>query len=222
MARQGIIYKATCMINGKIYIGKTVSSIKKRIGQHKCQITTNANGKLMKAFRKYGFLNFKWEILDKSKYDDLSDLDKLEVAYIVEYDSYNKGYNSTIGGGGMYGFRMSEESKNKQRERMVGKYVGDKNPNYGNKMSEESKQIIAKANIERIKRTGFNPMNNPESVEKVRISKVGDKNPNYKKKGCFNHLNKRYKCEVCGRETTVCHIKRHHGGGKCEKLKQSV
>ena len=105
----GIIYKYTSP-NNKVYIGQTIQGdLRKQ--QHK----QNANNEnyigyhlpFYNAIRKYGFDSFKYEILnsieDESSEIIQSRLNELEIYYIGIYDSYNNGYNSTIGGQGISG-----------------------------------------------------------------------------------------------------------------------
>ena len=94
------IYKITNKINGKSYIGQS-RNIKRRINDHK-KTAFNVKSKnfdfpLYKAIRKYGLENFEFNIITECKE---SELDKLEVFYIKEYNSYNNGYNQNKGGNG--------------------------------------------------------------------------------------------------------------------------
>lgn len=87
----GVIYKATCSISGKSYIGQT-KNFQKRKAEH---LRAKDNYAFHLALRKYGPDAFKWTILEECK---LSDLDEREIYWISYYDTYNSGYNSTIGG----------------------------------------------------------------------------------------------------------------------------
>lgn len=93
------IYKFTNKINGKSYIGQSVN-IQNRIEDHYYRAFYNypSNKEYNKAFyralRKYGKENFTFEILDEC---NIEDLNKLEKYYISKYDSYNNGYNETLG-----------------------------------------------------------------------------------------------------------------------------
>lgn len=87
----GVIYKATCLITGKSYIGQTKHfEIRKK--QH---LQAKDNYIFHKALRKYGQENFKWEILEECSYDLLNEK---ETYWIKFYNSYSNGYNSTLGG----------------------------------------------------------------------------------------------------------------------------
>ena len=93
----GRIYKITNDINNKVYVGQTVKTIKKRWQQHKCNSTKDYFKQitLYKAFNKYGIEHFHMEEIEEVE-NNL--LDEREKYWIKFYDSYNHGYNSTLGG----------------------------------------------------------------------------------------------------------------------------
>jgi group I intron endonuclease len=111
----GVIYKYTSPSN-KVYIGQTVRERKRRY-DHRTK-TSKTNTYFGRALSKYGYENFKYEILimftpttDLIKLKRV--LNKLERRYIKLYksDSPNFGYNLTKGGEGVLGFKHSEETK---------------------------------------------------------------------------------------------------------------
>lgn len=121
----GIIYKATNLINGKVYIGQTIKKFKKRIIEHISAAKNNTGYVLHNAISKYGQENFKWEILKRC---DVDDLNNEEVLYIKKYNSYygnNCGYNMTFGGDSK-GITTLET-----REKIRQSKLGKKNPNFG-------------------------------------------------------------------------------------------
>lgn len=93
----GHIYKITNDINNKVYIGQTVKTIKKRWQQHQCNSSKEYFNQvvLYKAISKYGIEHFHIEEIETV---DNQYLDEREKYWIKYYDSYNHGYNSTIGG----------------------------------------------------------------------------------------------------------------------------
>lgn len=96
------IYKITNLINNKVYIGKTEISILGRWKDH-CKAAENPSDKdydlyFHRAIRKYGKDNFTIEEIDTS--EDSEELKKKEKYWIAYYNSYEKGYNSTLGGDG--------------------------------------------------------------------------------------------------------------------------
>ena len=105
-------------INGKCYIGQAIS-LRKRLKQHLNNVRTHKYDlPLYRAIYKYGFHNFTVDILESFIPENISNeelikkLDKLEIKYIEEYDSYNNGYNCTKGGDyGVLGLKMTEQQK---------------------------------------------------------------------------------------------------------------
>lgn len=157
--------------NGKKYIGKTKRTMAQRKvnsqtweGYSKCTL-------LWKAIQKYGVANIQETILIKEKMEDekASELEKYYIAlYKTNANRYGPsyGYNLTDGGDGVVGakyvgkdlerriqqmkenglkhkgVKLSEEHKKKLS---IAK-KGEKHPNYGKHLSEETKAKISKAN----------------------------------------------------------------------------
>lgn len=97
----GIIYCYTNLINNKRYIGQTINP-EMRYSAHKSNYQNPKNSEynslLHKAFRKYGFENFKYEILVQD-IDDINILNDLEIYYISKYNTQApNGYNVEAGG----------------------------------------------------------------------------------------------------------------------------
>ena len=95
------IYKITNLINQKIYIGKTTTSIEDRWKTHwQDSNRVNAfNRPLYKAFNKYGKENFKIEQLEECSINELNDK---EIYWIEKLGSFKYGYNATQGGDGKH------------------------------------------------------------------------------------------------------------------------
>lgn len=120
--KKGIIYKYTSP-SGKIYIGQTVEESTRKY-KHKTA-TAVSKGKFGNAIQKYGFENLTYEVLFETKYTENFNslkrvLDAVEIAYIEYYNSYNAGYNSTKGGGGILGFKHSDKTKKVMSEKSLG------------------------------------------------------------------------------------------------------
>ena len=90
----GLIYMYKNKINGKIYIGQTTCSLKKRLYDHLHQ-----DGYIDRALRKYGIENFEITVLEDN-INDTNMLNEREIYYIEKYKSYENGYNLTVGGNG--------------------------------------------------------------------------------------------------------------------------
>ena len=121
---KGKIYKITNKINGKIYVGQTVQTLKERFQKHCWGTTENdkyhLNMAIKKAIRKYGKENFTIELIEEVETDKL---DEREVYWISYYNSYYKGYNCTKGGqNGVT--RKCKLSWNEENEVIEAKYLG--------------------------------------------------------------------------------------------------
>ena len=98
------IYKYQNKINGNIYIGLS-SNIERRYEQHLSAanstiLSTDKLTTIDAAIRKYGIENFSFEIVELCSEEEL---DEREIYWIKYYDSYNNGYNNTIGGRSLRG-----------------------------------------------------------------------------------------------------------------------
>lgn len=141
-----IIYKITNQINGKSYIGKTVKSLDRRISNHLYDANNGSKYYIHKAIRKYGFENFKVEIIckyvDNEKF--LSEIEKFCIAY------YNTkvpaGYNLTDGGEGVSGsnYWLGKHHSESTRKKISEAQRGDKNHLWGKfgKDNPRSKPMI--------------------------------------------------------------------------------
>lgn len=90
------IYKITNTSTKECYIGQAVD-IAKRWAEHckcGCGIDTPASNKLYKSMKEFGLWSFSFELLEKCSKEQLNEKEKY---YIDLYDSYNFGFNSTIG-----------------------------------------------------------------------------------------------------------------------------
>jgi len=92
------IYKITNLINNNAYIGLSIN-IENRWKSHRERAFDSDNKEydkvLYQAFRKYGLENFKWEVLEECKPEELKEK---EIYWINYYNTFKKGYNATPGG----------------------------------------------------------------------------------------------------------------------------
>ena len=143
-----IIYKATNIINGKIYIGLTRISLKKRKTGH-INKSTYSNSYFHRAINKYGRDNFVWEILDQSakNYNELCCLEKHYIATLKPQ------YNMSEGGENSVKRVLTEEHKRKIGLSGKGRIVTLETRNKiraglkGKKLSQEAKDKIKQAFI---------------------------------------------------------------------------
>jgi group I intron endonuclease len=104
----GIIYMASNIINGKVYIGKTITSLDARKWQHEHKRSNCTYFK--RAIEKYGKDSFRWDIIDSGR--SAEQLNQLENWWIEYMESANPehGYNLMSGG---IGSLQSEDTRKK-------------------------------------------------------------------------------------------------------------
>lgn len=100
----GYIYKTTCLVNNKIYVGKHVSS--------SLDESYKGSGKiLLRAFRKYGKENFDCVLLEAvDTEEELNAREKYWIAKLSARD-HSIGYNINEGGEGNPGYKHTDETK---------------------------------------------------------------------------------------------------------------
>lgn len=131
----GYIYLTTNLINDKKYVGKHKSSY--------FDLEYKGSGKLIKqAFVKYGWSNFKVELLEKCSDED--HLNQRERYWISFLDAANRKdfYNLSNGGEGFGGLSGDKNPAKREdvKEKMRGprpKISGENNPNFGGKSTTQ-------------------------------------------------------------------------------------
>jgi group I intron endonuclease len=121
----GIVYMAYRYTNNrdfiKMYIGMTTKSLDVRRRSHLYHARARwKNTHFLNALRKYGEDSFEWIVLKTFSQVAPSVIYESEIELIDRYDSYNNGYNSTLGGDhGALGFRHTDEMKEASRQRTL-------------------------------------------------------------------------------------------------------
>jgi group I intron endonuclease len=205
-----IIYRITNTINGKAYIGQTVSSLKERWRCHlKVRHSTKIDTKFARAIRKYGTDNWATEVLESVSSKEL--LNEREIYWIAHYNTFHGGYNSTTGG---FSTVLSEEARKKisiaAKKRIhsleTKQKIGLKHK--GNTYTKGRKQSA-------------------EQIEK-RVSKIigMKRSPEYCQKQTerqkeHSHLHQKHKCPYCPKEGNIAAMNRWHFDNckfKCEVI----
>lgn len=118
------IYKFTNLVNGKVYIGKTINDPSRRLREHELNAMKGSETLLHYAIRKYGIDSFSFEIIFNVL--DEADVNYFEIRFIKEYNcsilnGSNNGYNMTFGGDGLsIGFKHSDQTKLKMSKTRKG------------------------------------------------------------------------------------------------------
>lgn len=171
MASTSGIYCIENTANGKKYIGQAVD-IKSRWRTHKCELRLgkHVNKHLQRAWKKYGESSFKFSVIEIAPVEKL---DSLEIAWIKNLNTFKDGYNLTPGGGGQTGRFLTDE----QKKHLSEINMGDKNPNYGLKRSEETRKRMSEAMAGRKK--GPMPYSHKHAIS---VGNKGKKRPWFNKK----------------------------------------
>ena len=181
--------------------------MEKRFREHKNSSKNNSKFAIHRAIRKYGIKNTIFEVISTCLYNCDNEA---EISMIEQYNSFNNGYNMTIGGDGTgsgenhpnFGKLLSEETKKKMSIALIGENHGM----FGKNHTEETKKKMSKS------KTGekcylFGKHHSEETKKKMSIALIGEKNPNFGKR-----LSEEAKNKISIRECKKWKI--HHSNGE--------
>ncbi len=129
----GYIYKITNTVNGKVYIGQTIQDPQIRFKAHAYELNRGVkkNRKFQNAWNKYGEESFEFSVVLEC---DEKDLNEKEREYIQKYDSFEHGYNATIGGNEVME-RRKHRNQSKEKLRSI-QYKRWESEDYRERMSD--------------------------------------------------------------------------------------
>ena len=166
-----VVYRITNMINGKKYIGKH-STTDVYDGYFGSGIA------IKQAINKYGIDNFKKEIICYCNNEE--ELKEMEKYHIKKEGTFSKGYNLTLGGEGILGYKHTEDSIKKASDSRKRYY--EENPEMREKISEMAKKRVGKLN------SFYGRKLSQEHIDKLTVSRVkaitGVNNPSAKSVIC--------------------------------------
>jgi len=168
----GIVYKITNLINGKLYIGMTIKNLNERFKKH-LQSSTAKNPKYVihKAIKKYGIKNFKIEQIDTFD-TTVAGIEK-EKYYIKRYETFGSGYNMTEGGDGTWGHKLSKESIKKIQIARKNQVVA-----IGWHHTEETKKKISSSKIGKKFSDDIKKKLSESKKGKINLKIISDENKN--------------------------------------------
>lgn len=107
------IYRIINKLNNKSYIGQSIN-IEKRWQQHKRNLNKGEYGWYYEARQESKSLDdFTFEVVEER---EVGELDKKEIEYISVFDSFNSGYNQTLGNIKERYHRKEKEKKQRTNE----------------------------------------------------------------------------------------------------------
>ena len=160
-----VIYRFKNNINGKVYIGQTTKSVRKRVIQHMTNSRPWVKTKksyFANALNKYGFENFTFDVIERC--NNQQELDNRERYWIAYYNSNNKKYGYNIDSGGNSGKKRKPLSEEHKQKLLLA--------NLGRKKSDQEKARISSAIKARF--------SNPEYRETYKQLCLKAKHPNKK------------------------------------------
>lgn len=173
------IYKITNNLNHHFYIGQSIH-IQKRWKEHQKSFKENKRKTvLQKAFHKYGFENFSFEVIEECEPDKLNER---EMFYIAALEPE---YNMNIGGTGNKGYKVPDETKNllsklgrkqwesydeETRRKIISKQLTG--PRKGKHRSEEVKKLLAEKTREYFRRNGGMSEEQKQNISKALKGKL--------------------------------------------------
>lgn len=146
-----LVYLVTNKIDGKRYVGQTSQPLQKRWNRHKSPMNHRRSSYLFNAICKHGVDAFEINPLVIVGTKQEMDYYERELIRIWDLRNPEKGYNLTDGGGGMLGFKLSDETKSRMaahvktdehRARISEAKLGNKS-RLGMKHSEETKKRMS-------------------------------------------------------------------------------
>jgi len=163
----GIIYSIHNLTSGKKYIGQPVEKMQRRVVRH---FRTVNETKISRAIQKYSKYDFVYGIVEEV--EDKNFLDVREQYWIKFYDTVENGFNIKEGGKCARGFKQSQSSIEKRKQKLIRKSLTEE---HKQKLSKAHKgKILSKETVDKMiaYRTGRNLT---ESC-KEKISKSHSKN----------------------------------------------
>lgn len=171
-----IVYKATNLLNEKVYIGLTSFSLNKRKREHYQKNRTKSHH-FANALRRYSRDVFTWEEIAYCKTRE--DAIFVEIFNIALYNSMNRkfGYNSTLGGDGIAG-RVPWNKGKPMLPHVRAALAANKGKGFtGGKHTEETRKVMSQKIRNYVQKLGHGVMkgfkHTPETRLKMSIAKKG-------------------------------------------------
>lgn len=137
----GVIYKVTCTINGKNYVGQTILTIQERFNAH-CK----ADSLLGKDIRKFGKENFKIEVIEEC--ENAEQLNAREPFWINELNcKFPNGYNTMNGGSCVRERKNNSEQTPMTKKDFIYRLIGAKIAYYRTLRQMSQAELAKRANL---------------------------------------------------------------------------
>lgn len=136
------------------YVGNTTDEKHRKYSWNNHGNKSYGGKKINEARKKYGLENFEYEVLERVEAETVAklkaQLDEIETTYIKQFNSVEKGYNSSEGGTGNKG-GVTEEHRRNIGKASTGRIVSQETrakisaSSIGHEVSEETRAKISKS-----------------------------------------------------------------------------
>lgn len=172
---KGIIYKWTCSLTNKSYIGQTTNEKdRERSFLNEKEFYTSENSKIDNARKKYGVSKDIWKkvVLKRLWCKDGNEknlkhrLSKWEKFYIEYFNTFKDGYNTNQGGDYFYGHKTNDKVK---------LILSIKSKNFHAKNGGHLKKDVS-AKISKSKRAKYKPLKKcaSKNIFKIKVNKLDE------------------------------------------------
>jgi hypothetical protein len=194
--KKWVVYKHTSP-NNKVYIGITSTKPERR---WRCGEGYIANKHFYNAIKKYGWDNFKHEILYEGL--TLQEASIKEKELIKHFNSMNQNFGYNLTSGGRSDFRFSESALRKMSIRMQGKG----NPMYGKTHTQEVRQKLSEL-FKGANSPWYGRKHTDEEKRKISEAQKGEKHHHFHKH--LSEVHKQRIRENAPTNKTVLQIDKH-------------
>ncbi len=163
----GIIYKATCLVDGKCYVGMTTKGLEHRKKAHLLKAARKDGEYFHLALNAHGPENFTWEVIEQHPTVKATQIAEIEAIKKFKSFHLDGGYNLTRGGEGSFGWIPSEEFRRKAGERQKGTVRSEE---YKIKMRAATKGIVH--SLEHNQKVSLAMRGKPKSEEQKRKQSI--------------------------------------------------
>jgi group I intron endonuclease len=153
--------------NGKVYIGKSIN-IEVRWWSHRNALNKDepnakqVNRHLWNAWKKYGESGFALLVLEELSAVDDAVLAELELGYIDSFDSCNRDHGYNLRRDSSTKMLVHEET----RELLSAASKGERNPNFGNKWTDEQRKAMSDIQKKRNEELDLFPQERRDAISK--------------------------------------------------------
>ena len=157
------VYAIVNILNGKKYIGSTVH-FKSRLAAHLklLRLGKHHSPALQNSWNKYGEQAFRFEIIERCSREQLLDIEQIHI-------DASGDLNSCPTAGSSLGRKLSDETKQKIREKAIGRKHGPRSEAYRAAMRESAKDRVIPQYVLEALQKGRRERKAPSAEERAKI-----------------------------------------------------